>query len=544
MRWISLAATCTAAGLVWLAFADFAVAIPAVADEFGADLSTLQWANNAFSLVAGALVIAAGKFGDTFGRRRMLQIGVALFAGCSVVAAVAPGPEVLIAGRGLMGIGAALLLPASLALIPPQFSGRAQLTAFGVWQAVAWGGQAVAPAVGGVITDTLGWRWLFWINIPLAVVVILVVRAVTPESRDAEGTRRVDWPGLITIGLAVFALLFALTDGPSAGWGSPLVVGLLIVTVLLAAVWILIERHSSEPLVDLTLFRLRPYDGALAANLMMNLAYAGLSYLLVLWLQNARGYSPVEAGLLMLPATIGIFACIPLGGRLDARRGGRLPVLIGLVVMSAGLLSLGSLRSDSTIVGLGFCLVVVGLGLGLLSTPISNAAVGYVPATLAGTAAGVFKMSSMVGGALGVAVLSAFARGFTVADTSNEFRAAGMSSDDIAQADQALVNSSSFTQAIDSLPTSLQDVVTRAAIDAFSTGLAHTMIVTAVLALAVTVLVAFVWPRQPQPESDRAPPTGNEDDPNAHRHLARRYQGIDAEGQRGSGRDGFVPVDP
>lgn len=504
-RWVSLAATCTAAGLVWLAFADFAVAIPAVADEFGADLSTLQWANNAFSLVAGALVIAAGRFGDTFGHKRMLQIGVALFAAFSVVAAVAPGSGVLIAGRGLMGIGAALLLPASLALIPPQFSGKAQLTAFGVWQAVAWGGQAVAPAIGGIITDTLGWRWLFWINIPLAVAAMAVVRAVTPESRDATGSRRVDWLGLATIGLAVFALLFALTDGPTAGWGSPLVVGLLIATVALGVAWVLVERHVREPLVDLTLFRLRPYDGALAANLTMNLAYAGLSYLLVLWLQNARGYSPVEAGLLMLPATIGIFACIPLGGRLDARRGGRLPVLIGLVVMSIGVLSLGTLRSDSTIVGLGFCLVVVGLGLGLLSTPVSNAAVGDVPAALAGTAAGVFKMSSMVGGALGVAVLSAFARGFTVADTGSEFRAAGMSSDEIVQADQALVNSSSFAEAIGSLPASLQDVVTRAAIDAFSKGLAHTMIATAVLALVVTVIVAFVWPRRPQPEPDQTP---------------------------------------
>ncbi len=151
------------------------------------------------------------------------------------------------------------------------------------------GGQAVAPpAIGGIITDTLGWRWLFWINIPLAVAAMAVVRAVTPpESRDATGSRRVDWLGLATIGLAVFALLFALTDGPTAGWGSPpLVVGLLIATVALGVAWVLVERHVREPLVDLTLFRLRPYDGALAANLTMNLAYAGLSYLLVLWLQT------------------------------------------------------------------------------------------------------------------------------------------------------------------------------------------------------------------------------------------------------------------
>jgi MFS family permease len=153
---VSLAATCTAAGLVWLAFADLGVAIPTIADDFHADLSTLQWANNAFSLAAGALVIAAGKFGDVFGRRKMLQVGILVFAACSIVAALAPNAGMLIVGRGLMGVGAALILPATLALIPPQFAGREQLTAFGVWQAVAWGGQAVAPAIGGVNTQTLG----------------------------------------------------------------------------------------------------------------------------------------------------------------------------------------------------------------------------------------------------------------------------------------------------------------------------------------------------------------------------------------------------
>lgn len=495
-RWVSLAATCTAAGLVWLAFADLAVAIPVIADEFGADLSTLQWANNAFSLVAGALVIAAGKLGDVFGRRRMLQAGIAVFAAFSVLAALAPGAGVLIAGRGLMGIGAALILPASLALIPPQFAGRAQLTAFGVWQAVAWGGQAVAPAIGGLVTELLDWRWLFWLNLPLGLAAYAVVRATTPESRDPGVSRRLDWTGLMTIGLAVFALLYALTDGPAAGWTSPLVVGLLVAAVVLAAAWVIVETRVRDPLVDLSLFRLRPYDGALAANLTMNLAYAGLSYLLVLWLQNARGYSPVVAGLLMLPATIGIFAFIPLGSRLDARYGGRRPVLIGLVVMSAGLLVLGLLSADSTMLLLAVALVIVGLGLGLLSTPISNTAVGDVPAALAGTAAGVFKMSSMVGGALGVAILSALAHGFGVADKQQAFTDAGMNSADIAQADQALVNSSSFAQALSSLPPDLRDTVTDAAIVAFSTGLARTMVVAAVLGVVVAVVVAVVWPRR------------------------------------------------
>jgi EmrB/QacA subfamily drug resistance transporter len=489
--------------MVWLAFADLGVAIPTIADELGAELGPLQWANNAFSLVTGALVIAAGKFGDVFGRRRMLQLGIVLFAGFSIVAALAPGIGLLITGRGLMGIGAALILPATLALIPPQFSGKEQLAAFGVWQAVAWGGQAIGPAIGGVITDSLGWEWLFWLNVPLGLGAFLVIRALTPESSDPDASSHVDWPGLATIGLAVFALLYALTEGPVEGWGDPLVDGLLVAAVLLVVAWCAIELRVREPLVDLKLFSLRPFDGALTANFTMNLAFAGLSYLLVLWLQNARGYDPVEAGLLMLPSTLGIFAFIPVGGRMNQHYGARRPVLIGLVVMSAGLLLLGFLSADSSLWLMGGSLVVIGIGLGLLSTPISNTAVGDVPVALAGTAAGVFKMSSMVGGAVGVALIAAFGQGFSDDEWSDAARTAGLSGDEYDAAQRALVDSSSFQDAIAALPAELRDRVTEAGVIAFSSGTADAMVATGVLALAATAVVYFLWPRHSTEPADR-----------------------------------------
>ncbi|MHA7135374.1 MFS transporter [Oerskovia turbata] len=507
-RWASLAGICAAAGMVWLAFADLGVAIPTIADEMNADLGTLQWANNAFSLVTGALVIAAGKFGDVFGRRRMLLLGVALFGAFSVVAALAPGTGLLITGRGLMGIGAALILPATLALIPPQFSGRELLTAFGVWQAVAWGGQAVGPAIGGVLTDLLGWQWLFWVNVPLAVVAFLVVRALTPESANPDATRHVDWPGLLTIGLAVFALLYALTEGPAVGWGAPVVVGTLGAAVVLAVAWCVVELRVKDPLVDFRIFRLRAYDGGLTANLTMNLAFAGLSYLLVLWLQNVRGYDPVVAGLLMLPSTVGIFAFIPLGGRMDARFGGRRPVLIGLVVMSLGLLALGTTSIDSPLWQMALALVIVGLGLGLLSTPVSNATVGGVEEALAGTAAGVFKMSSMVGGAIGVAVLTALGRGLSEREWTGAAADVGLSADQIDQARQALVGSTSFSEAIASLPADSQQSVTQAVAEAFSSGVGDAMVATGILGLLATLVVLLVWPRATRRGAAPADATG------------------------------------
>ncbi|AWN30581.1 MFS transporter [Streptomyces sp. NEAU-S7GS2] len=511
-RWVSLAAICTAAGMVWLAFGDLGVAIPQIANEFSGNLSSLQWANNAFSLVTGALVIAAGKFGDLFGRRRMLEVGIVLLAAFSVPAALAPDIGWLVLGRGLMGIGAALILPASLALIPPAFSGKAETTAFGIWQAVAWGGLSVGPALSGLISDGLGWHWLFWINLPLAAVTLVVVRATTPESRDEKAGRTIDWLGLTSIVFAVFALLYALTEGPSVGWGSPLIVALFIATVVLSVVWWLIERHAREPLVNLDLFKIRAYNGALAANLTMNFTFAGLSFLLVLWLENARGYSAVEAGVLMLPATVGVFLCIPLGGRLENRRGGRLPSVVGLVVASAGLGLLGSLGTRSSTEYLAVALIIIGLGLGLVSTPVANTAVGEVPIDLAGTAAGVFKMSSMLGGALGVAALTAIARELTTKDAASVVEASGLTPADISQVRQALVNSSSFRDAIASLPHDLQSTVVKAATSAFSSGVADTMAVTAVLTFVATVAVFFLWPRRGKADRTAAGP-GPDDQP-------------------------------
>lgn len=495
-RWVSLLAICMASWLVWFAFAGLGVALPTIADEFNSDISTLQWANNAFSLVTGSLVIAGGKFGDLFGRRRMLQLGTLLLAGFSVVAALSPDETWLIVGRGLMGIGGALILPASLALIPPEFSGRAEITAFGVWQAVAWGGTAAGPAIGGLITDGLGWQWLFWLNLPLAAVIIPVVRLTTPESRESGASRRIDWLGLAAIGLAGFALLYALTDGPTLGWGDPLILGLFLATVVLGVAWYEIERHAREPLVDLRLFSLRPYNGALMANLAVNLTFAGISFLLVLWLQNARGYSAVEAGVLMLPATVGVLVGLPLGARADVHRGGRLPSLAGLLIGSAGLLVLGQLDAQSSLWLLAGALAIVGCGLGMVSVPVSNTTVGEVPLDLAGAAAGVFKISSMLGGAMGVAVLTGIARQLTASEASGVLESSGLSSGQVDQARHALVNSSSFQQAIASLPQDIQATVKRVATDAFTLGVADTMVATAVIVLISAAVAALLWPRK------------------------------------------------
>jgi MFS family permease len=266
-RWTSLAAICGAAALVWFSASDLPVALPAIAKEFRASLTTLQWANIVFTVITGSLVIAGGRLGDLLGRRRMLVTGTVVFALASVVAAGAPNPTVLIIGRAVMGVGAALILPMTLALIASQFPRPEQPRALGVWSAVAWGGQSVGPAFGGLLTQTIGWRWIFWVNLPIAAVTLLVIRAATAESRDEAAPPGVDLAGVATAGGAAFALLYGLTTGQTRGFSDPLVLELFAAAVVLGMLFVLVERRVANPLIDLALFRRRPFDAPCPATL-------------------------------------------------------------------------------------------------------------------------------------------------------------------------------------------------------------------------------------------------------------------------------------
>jgi MFS family permease len=263
------------------------------------NLTTLQWANIAFTVSTGSLVIAGGRLGDPLGRRRMLVTGTVVFTLASAVAAGAPNPAVLIIGRAVMGVGAALILPMTLALIPPKFARSEQPRALGVWAAVAWGGQAAGPAFGGLLTQTIGWRWILLVNLPIAAATLLMVRAATAESRDENAPPGVDLVGVATTGGAAFALLSVLTAGQIRGFGDPLVLALFAAAVVLGVLFVLVERRVANPLVDLALFRRRPFDAALIANLAMNLTFSGTTFLLALYLQDVRGYDPMVAGLLL-----------------------------------------------------------------------------------------------------------------------------------------------------------------------------------------------------------------------------------------------------
>ncbi|MFF2045413.1 MFS transporter [Kitasatospora sp. NPDC058170] len=492
-RWTAMAGMCVAAGMVWLSFADFGVAVPTIADELSVSLPALQWANNAFSLSTGALVLAAGRLGDIFGRRRMLEIGLVVMGLVSVPAAFTPGVEGMIAGRALMGVGAALILPATLALIPPMFPVEEQPRAFGAWMAVAWVGQAAGPAVGGLLTGLLGWRSIFWINAPVALVGLWLVRRAAVESTDPNATRHIDLVGLVISAAAAFCLLYGCTAGQEDGFTDPVIIALLVGSVVLAALFVLVERRVADPLLDLRLFSSRPFSGALVANSVMNIVFAGVSFLLTLYLQEVRGYGPVAAGLLLLPSTATILLLNPVGGRVAARRGARLPVVLGLYLLGIGTLVAAVLGTSYHYAVLAVGLLVLGAGLGLMSIPLSDTAVAGPPEELAGAASGMFKVTSMLGGAFGVAVTVAVQQAVETNQAVSRARAAGLSEADAQELGNAVTDSKLADQILASVDQSTADAITAAYQEVQAVGTGRAVGLAGLVAVAAAVVLPLVW---------------------------------------------------
>ncbi len=492
-RRLGLVGLCCAAALVWLAFADFGVAVPTIARDLGGSLPALQWSNNAFSLVTGALVLAAGRFGDLYGCRRMLRFGLWIFGASALVAGFAPGVNWLTAGRAVMGVGAALILPATLALIPPMFPRAEQPAAFGAWMAVAWVGQGAGPAIGGLLTSTIGWRTMFWMNAPLALVALALVARAVPESKDANAKPGIDHVGIATSALAAFALLYGLTAGQERGFGDPLVLGSLLAAVLLGIAFVLAEQRLQNPLVNLSLFRSRSFDGALIANTVMNLVFAGMSFLLTLYLQDVKGYSAVTAGMLLLPSTVTILIFNPIGARYGARYGARRPSVLGVFILGIGtiLVSLVGRHYSYPLLALG--LLIVGAGIGLLSTPLSDTAVAGPPPELAGTASGTFKMTSMLGGSIGVALLVAVEQASQTHQAADRGKAAGLSDDQVNTLKRAVVDSKVANEVLATLDAAQRASVQAARRMVEGQGIGVALLVAGIFAVCSCLLLLRVW---------------------------------------------------
>jgi EmrB/QacA subfamily drug resistance transporter len=387
------------------------VALPAIHHSFHSALSGLQWTIDAYTLVIGSLLMLSGSAADRLGRRRVFQSGLALFSVGSLLCAVAPSLGLLIAARVVQAIGGSMLNPVALSIVRNVFEDpRERAQAIGIWGSLFGISMALGPVVGGVLVDSVGWRSVFIVNLPIGILAIVLTALYVPESR-ASHARRADPVGQVLVIMALASLTYAIIEGPEAGWLSLQTVLLFAVSLGAFASLVGYELRVPEPLLQVRFFRSAPFSGATAAAVAMFMATGGFLFLNTLYLQNVRGLSPLDAGLYTLPMAGVMMVVSPLSGRVVGRWGTRWPLVGGSVAVMAGALILTQITAHTSFAVLVVAYLLFGSGLGLINPPITNTAISGMPPSQAGVAGAVASTGRQVGSTLGVAVLGSLAAG-------------------------------------------------------------------------------------------------------------------------------------
>lgn len=381
------------------------VALPKIRQAIGASFTDLLWVVDAYTLTFGGLLLTAGSLADLYGRRKIYICGLSLFIVSSMVAGRAPTPLLLIAARAIQGCAAALILSSGLSLLATNFQGRARATAFAIWASVMGSGVAMGPMIGGLVTSKLGWRWIFLLNVPVGLTAIALALARTRESRDPHA-KRLDFGGLLTFTSAVFLLVYVLVSGNELGWASSRILGLSSAAVLLFVAFVKIERSQSRPMFDLTLFRNPTFIGASLAPIVLSISSWSLMLYYPQYFQAVLGYSPLKAGLALLPLTLPLFLFAPVGAKLAHRLPARFLLGGGLMVVAIGDVWVAAAGPDGSFL-FGVGLLLAGIGGGIINGEISNVAISVVDPARSGMAAGICTTMRQVGFGTGIALLGA-----------------------------------------------------------------------------------------------------------------------------------------
>ena len=405
-KWWTLIAVCTGTFMLLLDITVVNVALPDIQKSLHSSFADLQWVVDAYALSLAAFLLTAGVVGDMFGRRRVYAAGVVLFSLASLACGLSTTPLMLNLSRAVQGVGGAVMFATSLALIAQAFTGRERGTAFGVYGAVLGGAVAIGPLLGGAITSSIGWRWIFFINLPLGAFAIVVCLAKVQDSRDPTA-RRIDWIGFVTFSLSLFMLVYALLQGNAKGWHSRTIEGLLAGSAVLLVVFVLAEWLQRDPMLDLSLFRRPAMTGVLVAAFTFSASIFAMFLYLTLYLQEVLGYGPFAAGLRFLPMTTLAFLVAPVAGKLTVRVQARYLFGLGLlfVALSCELMSHVQADSSWTVLLPGF--VAAGIGVGVTNPVLASATVSVVPSEQSGMATGTSSTFRQVGLATGIAGLGA-----------------------------------------------------------------------------------------------------------------------------------------
>jgi EmrB/QacA subfamily drug resistance transporter len=386
------------------------IALPTIGRDFHAGIAALQWVMNGYTLTLTAFLLIGGSLGDRFGRRKVYLIGIVWFAVASAACGFAPGVVFLIVTRVLQGVGAALLTPGSLAILEGSFLPTDRARAIGAWSGLSGVAVAAGPLVGGYLIAAASWRWIFYINVPIAAAVVTLGARHVPESRDPNVTGAIDYAGALAGVVFLTGITFAFIEAPALGWSSPAVLTMALAGVVGLAAFLVRERRAASPMLPLSIFTERQFAATNAVTFLVYASLVGATFLLPLVLQVVWGYSPLASGLALLPLTVIMLALSARSGQLATRIGPRLQMSVGPVVVGAGLAMLTLAASGSSyVVYVLPAVVVFGLGLAITVAPLTATAMSSAPAELSGIASAVNNDVARFGGLLAVAVLPALA---------------------------------------------------------------------------------------------------------------------------------------
>jgi EmrB/QacA subfamily drug resistance transporter len=383
------------------------VALPSIASSFHVKQSELEWVVVGYALSFATFMLTGGKLADRYGRRLLFIVGLVIFVGASLACGLATDINFLIGARVVQGVGAAIMNPATLSIITATFPPKQRGMAIGIWAGVSAMALAIGPLVGGALTEYVHWSWIFFINVPVGIVGIVVTRWAVDESRDTSEEQRLDVPGLATSGIGLFALTYGLIEANNYGWTSARILALFAIAIVALAAFVLLEQRQRLPMLDLTLFKSRTYAGANVAMLLVTLAMFGIFFFNSLFIQNVLGYSPVQTGAIFLPMTVLIILVAPQAGRLSDRIGSRWLIGTGLSFVTLSLVLFAQLDQGSTFWDILPGLLAGGFGMALTMTPTTAEAMGSVPVDKAGVGSAVLNAFRQVGGSLGIAIMGA-----------------------------------------------------------------------------------------------------------------------------------------
>ncbi|MBV8256953.1 MAG: MFS transporter [Actinobacteria bacterium] len=406
-KWWTLAAVAFGLFMIMLDNTVVNVALPSIERDLHMSISSLEWIVTAYALTFAAVMITGGKLADLYGRRLIFIVGLVVFTASSLACGLAPSAGFLIGARAVQGVGAALMNPATLSIITATFPPKQRGQAIGIWAGVSALALAIGPLIGGLIVDNINWNWIFYVNVPVGVLGIVVSRLVITESRDTSHEQSIDIPGLLTSGFGLLALTYALIEGNKHGWTSPEILGLFAVAAALLVGFVLVEHHQRLPMLDLSLFRIGAFAGANVVAMLVSLAMFGVFFFVSLYVQNILGFSPTKAGATFLPMTVLIILIAPIAGRFSDRIGSRWLMGAGMTLLGISLLLYQRITVHSDFWTLLPAMVVGGVGMAMTMSPMTSAAMGAVPVDKAGVGSGVLNSFRQVGGSLGIALMGA-----------------------------------------------------------------------------------------------------------------------------------------